>query len=378
MKRVIFAAVGILLFMLPASARAAQFKADPKGTVIISKSDQIKNLYVAGNTITSEADAKGDLALFGSSIIENGSVEDSLFIAGGTVTVRGTVGNNLRIAGSTVTVSGKVNGDLMILANNVFISRDTSITGDAFIYANTITIDGTVGGKTKVGASSATINGSVADLTVRAASINVNANAKIAGSFDYYSPQQAVIDSSAKLSSQPNFHKTESNQLIVIKRFLTVGYLLRLLGTLLLVWLLIRLFPKTIEGLVTQTLGNTWRSVGIGLLSLIVMPFVLIILAISLIGLPLDGLLLLIWSLTLTVGGLLGKIVFGSLIYRTFSKDKKLVINFQAALIGVVVLAILQLIPFFGPLLSFILFLIGTGGVTYRVFTFRDHQLGSV
>ncbi|MEK7170897.1 MAG: hypothetical protein AAB774_01155 [Patescibacteria group bacterium] len=357
-------AISLLLgaFILP--AQAAEFRSE-KDSVVVKETETPKDLHLVGKNIIVDADTTGDLLLAGETILANGKVENSLFIAGGTITVRSHVLRHVRIAGGTVTLSGRVDGDVYIAGGDVTIADSAEIMGGLYVASGTLNISGKVLGQLKVGGGEVIIDGSVGSTKIYGDSVRLTNKAKINGDFNYEAAKPASIDTAAVITGQTYY--TEPPQVdrygLFFGSAFTLGHLLRLLGAILLGWLLIRFWPRTSRKVVDFAVGSPMSAIGYGLLSFFLVSLGGLVLLFTIVGMSLAGVILTLWLLTMMLGSIFGKITLGSWLYRLFKHDESYQLTIGTVSLGIVVSSILMLVPVIGPLVVFITFLLGVGSV---------------
>lgn len=380
MKKLILASavlMGLISLMIwPMASHAAEFRTDSSGSIIISEKDSPKDLYTTSGNVTVNANVMGDLVAAGGTVLVNGNVEDSLFVGGGTVTIRGQVGRHVRVSGGTVTISSKIKGDLLVAGGTVEITSDANIGGSLYASGGTIHIDGTVVGETKISGGEVTLGGNLTGTTtVQASKLQVSSSAVLSGDLWLTAPLPADISQGAVIKGQTHYTVTPVEPFL--RQFASISLLLQLLGAMILGWLIWRFWPKTTESLVGHALQSPFPTLWLGLGVLVLTPIILIILMVSLIGLPLAFVLGLIWMLAIAIGSIVGKIIFGSWLVRLVTKDRSSHVDVQIIVIGILLLALLRYVPFVGPLVAFIFFLLGFGTVIHLFRSLGDRHLAS-
>ncbi|MDP3992806.1 MAG: hypothetical protein Q8Q05_01150 [bacterium] len=359
-------AIGLLIgaFVLP--VRAAEFRSSEE-SISVSQNEKPRDLHLAGRNIVIDSNTTGDLLLAGETILSNGDVENSLFIAGGTVTVRSHVLRHVRIAGGTVTLSGKIDGDLYIAGGDVVITDSAEILGGVYVASGTLNVGGKINGELRVGGGTVVIDGTVGSAKIWGEDIRLTSRAKINGNFDYRSSSAATIDPAAVITGQTNYTKYQAAQFDKYGFFFgaafTLGYLLRLIGAILLGWILIRFWPRTSRKMADFAFGSPLTAVGYGLIALVVTIFAVLALAFSIVGIGVAGIIFALWVLTLMIGSIIGKILFGSWLYRLFNRKTGYQLTIGTVALGVVVGSLLVFVPIIGPFIGFIFFLLGVGAV---------------
>lgn len=358
------------------SAKAADFRSD-ENSLNINSTDTLKNAYLASGNITVESKTQGDLAIAGGTVIVNGDIEKSLFIGAGTVAIRGNVGDHARIAGGTITLSGNVGGDLFIAGGTVTINPTVTVKGDLVISGGTVLIEGNILGKMRISGGSVELRGQSGETKVWSSKLIVGPKAVINGNLYYKSKNQAQIDSAAKISGKVDFDQIHSNLAVWFAGMLNLAFLLQILGAMIVAWLMVHFFPKTLNKLVNSTISKPMNALGTGLLLAFVIPIGLLILLFTVIGIQLAFMVGTIWVTAMIVGGIIGRVIFGSIIIKALTRESDYKADAQAAVVGVLVLGVISLLPFVGALAGFIVFLLGVGAMFNLLKSLNDSKLAS-
>lgn len=368
-------AMGLLLAAFVMPAQAADFRSSEQ-PLSVSQTEKPHDLHLVGRNIIVDANTTGDLVLAGETILSNGEVENSLFIAGGTVTVRSHVLHHVRIAGGTVTLSGKVDGDVYIAGGDVTFAETAEIGGGVYVASGTLKVAGKVNGELRVGSGTVVIDGSVGSTILYGEDISLTRKARVNGNFDYHSSKTANIDPAAVITGKTTYTKYVGSQFdkygILFGSFLTLGYLLRIIGAIVLGWLLISLWPRTSRKIIDFAFGSPLPSIGYGFLTLIGVLFAVMVLFFTIVGTGVASMLFALWLVALMVGSIFGKILLGSWLYRMFKREAGYQLNVGTVSLGVVAGSILIFIPVIGPFVVFVLYLLGVGSVFNLIIHSRE------
>lgn len=369
LKKTWIAAVIVIALLPLGVARAAQFVSNNNGDIIVPAGESHRNLYSAGQTVTVDANTLGDLAVAGQTVVINGNVERSLFAAGRTLNVRGDVGDHLRVAAEFVTISGHVSGDVMVAGSEITITKDAVVDGGVYGAATDLTIDGVVKGEVKASANKLLITGSTGSITAYS-TVKLASTAKVNGSLTYHWNDQSDLskDNGATVTGKTTFLKmiAQPNHFAA---FVTFASLAALIGWIILGLLVIFLLSKQAQKVVDQALGAPAAAAGYGLAVLFLLPIIGVILAITIVGLPISFLIGLVWLLLITVGSLLGKITLGAAIYKLFTKNQAYTVSWLTLGIGIIASVLLGLVPVLGGLVKFVFLLLGVGALAQVFFS---------
>jgi len=364
----IFLALSLLgLVFLSTNAQAAEFRsaASDNGSVVLSGQDTVKDLYTAADTVTISVPVQGDLVAAGATITVANDVQDSLFAAGNSVTLRGTVGRAARIAGREVIIDGTINGDLLVAGQQITISDKTVINGDLIIGGTDVIVNGTVKGLTKIHGTNVALNGTFANVSAYVDNLTLNGATIINGDLLYRAPTQASVNSSAKITGQTNYTKAPSSPRL--RGMVGTSHLLTLLGVILLLLLLTRFWPKAIEALLARSTERFGSMLLWGLGITFITPIILVLVAFTLIGLPFALLGFLVWLAALMIGSLIGKLVLGSWVVKSLTRESSYRIDWQVIVVGVLLAAAIGFIPVIGGLITFVLTMVGLGATFNHV-----------
>ncbi len=198
--------------------------------------------------------------------------------------------------------------------------------------------------------------------------LNITAEAQILGDLEYESENQADIDDEAIIigeitrklpeeigkitpATAPSFFLG----LTVFKFYLNLfSFIISFLFGLGFLYL----FPKRAKEMNKILRKRYWRSLGIGFLSILLFPIALILLAISLVGIPFIFLIIPFFAFLLYFSRIFTSICLGKYILDRRSSKKSLR---WAFFIGLLIYYLIRLIPIFGDLVAFFFVLAGLG-----------------
>jgi len=283
-----------IVAVLPGRVAAAELLAG--SSVVIGTSERLNDdLYAAGNTIEIGGEVTRDVFAAGSTVIVSGRVGGDVTAAAGTIRVTGPVAGSVRVAGGEIDVTAPVGWDLAVLgAGSVTVGRTATIGHDvAIIGAGTVTVDGTVRGSVKGTVGTLLVNGQIdGDIDVEADRVELRDNADVRGALRYRAPQPASIAPGARIAGPQEYTPTPGAEQRERESFARralewIGtVLLRLAWALVAGTLLVLALPRQ-----TARVAETLRLAplasllwGIGLL--VGVPILVIVLAVTVVGLP--------------------------------------------------------------------------------------------
>lgn len=329
----LLAAVGLTGFTFDQSAFGPTVKID-------------KTIYLDGQI-------DGDVFLFANEVTVNATISGDLIVFAGQADIQGSVRDDLRVVAGQLNLNAAIGDDVSLAAGQIDISEDTKINNSFIAAAGRVRFDGQA----------------EKDVTIFAGSVDIFPHATIAGNLNLELGQPPVINSQAQIAGEINQTLKPKKIMPHFKpafKTITGLILLEKLASLtieaLIGWLLIVLLPQLAKQLLSLGLKQPGAAIGWGLLFLTVVPLLACLFIITLIGIPLGVVTILIYIVSLSLAKLLVGLSLGSRLL----KDEKFQKPYLSLVLGLAIMAILQLIPVFGWLAYFILILFGLGLLTLQ------------
>lgn len=229
-----------------------------------------------------------------------------------------------------LTIDRKVEGTLSAAGEVVIVTANAEVKGDAWIAARRAAVEGEIEGDLSIRAQEALINGEVkGDVTFYGLDLTLGPDADIRGNVSYYSPSSARIDRNAKVGGEINGHdiataRGQADAPPPIRpdtrerwrerhieeqwegpRLAAPGYHMSAGGAVffgVIALLIVFLAPITTLRMRDALVGQPLPAIGLGLLWLIGLPVVIVLVAITIVGLPLAFVMLMLWPLGMIFG----------------------------------------------------------------------------
>lgn len=319
----------LLIITLPMPALALETRSG--GDVRIDQATD-DDVFASGGVITVDAPV-GSLIAAGGQITVNAPVKGDVIAAGGQVTINSDVGGKVVAAGGTITINGKVGTNAVLTGGTIALGSASSVGRDAMVSGGTVTNAGNVAGKLSVRANTFDNRGSAGTLEVE-----LGERSTLAGTL------------------------------------FSIFSVLFTIGLLILGLILIRIAPVRYRAVEAGISSSPLIAAITGFAVLVAGFLILVLLSITLVGLPLAlllGLLMLTGILlsTLFVSSALGRWIAGLL--------KRPVSDYLTFVIGFVVLNLLFRIPVAGTILLAIAVSLGFGALLRVAWQNRDRMCGS-
>lgn len=317
------------LTLLPLGASAAVFLSDEQALSLKQPVDD--DVFATGQTILIDQPITGDVFAAGERVTISETISEDVFAAGGIVEIQGDVQDDLFAAGNTVTISGQAD-DVFAAGSEITFSDSATIAGDAYLTGQTIELAGEFAGDVRIGAQTivltegTTING---DLITRGGRPLIEQNVTITGTQRH--------EEAAKQAAKTGI----SSLLVSVAMWFVMG-------------LLAHYFLPGFTAKVLNQAPAPLKTFFTGLAWLIFFIPVGVVLAMTVIGIPLTIVLILA-----TVLLLIGAITYTTLFLGRWAQKRiiksEAPLTWHYILLGAVIYGLLTHVPVIGTLVCLLL-----------------------
>lgn len=366
--RTFFIGLAACLLLLPVSSVSAMTFGGGEEYVLPENQTIGDDLYVGAANVVINGGVNGDLIVSGGNITVANRVENDLMAAGGNITVSGEVGDDLRAAGGSITILKNVGDDLIVAGGTIHVLKDVVVGGDLVVAGGLVIIDGKVNGNVRITGGDVSINGTVLGKVIIDAdeAFKVGAGANVSQVIQYTGMHEADISDEATLRKGVEFTKRErargSLDAERVKIFgdafagiLGVAWLIQVFMLLAAALVAVLGLKKFSARLVDASMKDVGKNMLHGFAFLFLTPIALLLLAATVIGIPLAVIGGISYALMVAIAKIYAGILLGAWLFRFASKEH-VALNWKMAVVGVLAIEILVLIPVFGWLATFLLF----------------------
>lgn len=351
--------IAVLLFPQTSLAQNAN------QTIILPQNQVINTDYFAsGNTVIISGTINGDAYIAGGNIIVDGTINGDLLAAGGSIDIRGRVNNNVRAAGGQITISGEVGRNVSVAGGSINILGSGRIAGSLAAAGGSINISVPVEREANLAGGQISLGNRIGGNVMAAGPVSLTPGAQIAGDLTYWSNSRVQIPPEATVSGRitqnipPQTQKPSAEgvlgALVGIKLLTTLAFLISyLIGGL----LLLRLTPFFVQRTAEMIHRDLWKSLGVGLIIVIIVPILAFILFITILGIPIAFILLAVYLLAIYLSKIMVSFALGQKILNTKTP------TFWGLVLGLLIYGILVLIPLIDWLVVLIVTAIGLGAL---------------
>ena len=221
-----------------------------------------------------------------------------------------------------------------------------------------------------------TIRGEIfGDIHIGAREISILPSAQIHGDLTYRSLNEADIHPDARIDGDVAFIRSEVPHRFMGSAFAAAGVtgVFIFLGLLLLGVAHVFLFPNLMFAAAQTLTTSLWRALGLGLLLLLGVPFVMVMLAATLVGIPLMFILGAAYLISLATAYFVAAITIGRRGARLVGRSAEATAWTRIAVlaVGVFVLTLFELIPVLGALVVVLALVLGLGAFAIQAYRLR-------
>jgi cytoskeletal protein CcmA (bactofilin family)/uncharacterized Tic20 family protein len=370
---VLLALLGALVLGPAAAIPAHAFETRGGDLVTVPAGTTLNDDLVAmAQAINIAGDVTGDVFALGSTITVTGTIGGDLIAAGQQITVDGVVQGDIRAAGQQVTINGRVDGSVTTAGQQIVVGRQGAVGGSLLVGAQDVNLVGTVGRSVLTGAGALQLGGSVGgNVNAHVERLNVDPNARVGGKLLYSSPDQVVVPAGVATGGVEYQAPDRAERQRDERRDNLFGSLsvifnvIWLVGSVIAGVLLVHFLPAFASSTAEQVRHHPLSSFGIGVVAMFIVPVVALIVAVTLIGLPLSFLAVLGYLLAIYVGQLLLGLAVGAVLVELVRRRGTVphVGPEWLVVLGLVVVYVVTHLPWIGGLATFIAICLGLGAV---------------
>ena len=332
--------------------------------------------FFSGDGVDVTVDSTDDVFAVGSTISVDATSADHLVVAGSKISVKNVAIQDLfAAAGELDLISGRVEDDIVVAVGQVNVGPSFEIGGSAVIAGGEARIETPIPADLRVGAESIFLNSAVGgDARLSGDTVTLGPQARISGNLLYRS-ENLILQDGAVVSGQQMMLPPEEHSAFESWGRGAGGLLAKItiaatLGFMVLVIVVAIAVPGLMRSSAGYIRSKPFKSLGIGALFTIGVPFLIILLVMSVVGAPLAMLLGAICLAITPIAVAATAYLLGMEGRQLLTKQTEPPVNWAPRLLwpalGAAVILVLGLIPFFGLLVWLLAMLFGLGAVVSR------------
>jgi cytoskeletal protein CcmA (bactofilin family) len=343
-----------------------------------------RNVYTAGGEVRPKQPVRGDLVAAGGRVVVERPIGADATLAGGSVDVRAPVSEDLRIAGGAISIESKVGGDLFAAGADISLRPGSTVAGAAELNAANITVQGRIEGALRGRAQKIVVDGEVGGPThLTAERIELGPKARLLGPLTYVSPAEisraegALVQGPVTREVAPGNASVRARQAPRGGGFSAPGAVLVYIALFAFSSAFVLLMPKFTNGAAVQLRAGPWAALGIGVASLLALPIVMLLLFVTILGIPLGLGLIGAYPVLLLAGFVVGVLCLTRLVrerLRKTASPEQAGARLGHFALGLLLVLLVGLVPVAGALFISLLALAGVGA---GVLQLRSQRAGA-
>lgn len=338
------------------------------------------DFFSAGGQLNLTEPVAGDAFLAGGRVAVASEVQGDLVAAGGEVSIGGAVKDDLYAAGGTVRVDALVDGNARVAGGEVSVGPATVVVGALSLTGGRIQFDGNTHSYLQASGGTVRLNGEVhGDAEVRAEELVIEPGTRIAGKLVYRGPEAPVVPEGAVIAGGVEFHERGAGHYVQDTETHAhgahhgIGSVVWLLGVFIAAALFLLLFPHYAREAASAIGRLPLQSIGLGLAILVCVPFLGVLLLITIIGIPLALLLVPLYLLVLFLGWVTAALFIAQRGLEALRPGQPVTTAWQllALFLALLALWLVGKIPYIGDLVAFVALIAGIGALAWRLWSGR-------
>jgi hypothetical protein len=349
----------LLLLAAPFIAQAAEERAGIHETVIAG------DYFGAGANVSPSGAVEGDAFIAGAQVDLDKAVSGAAVLAGGRVAMTEHVGGDLYVTGGSVMIDAPVAGNARIAGGQIEIGKSAKVAGKTTLAGGRVTVLGKVGRQLTVFGEHVVLDGDVSgNVTIASRTLSIGPNARVSGKLTYRGAVPAQMDPEAVIAggiSYLNFDVEDENYQAVARLVAWIGAIAFTIGLFLIGMLGIILAPQSTAHMSRLARGRPISSLVLGLVAIACMPIVVVLLMLTIVGIPFAFMLLLVWPMILIFGYLAGVMAVSDAVAGPSAEARGRRVFLLAMGLGVMLL--FARVPFAGWFIGMLLLVLGIGAM---------------
>jgi cytoskeletal protein CcmA (bactofilin family) len=359
------ATIGLMLLAINVAAQQEQ------GDEVVQHS-MGADLFVAGDSVSVSEAVTGDLIAAGGDLSVSSSVGGDLVIAGGNINLTGPVSEGLYAAGGSIAVDADIARNARVAGGSVSLGPGSHVAGNATLAGGRITVRGPIDGYLQAGGGRIYLDGRVGgDVELAGDRIELGPNARIEGRLRYDSRQDIQQAAGAEVQGGIERVKGIASAHGDFDRPDGRGHLgiVWSLGLVLAAALLAGVWPTFADRIGSVLPQRFAWSVLVGFIALVCTPVLVILLLVTVIGIPLALTALAAYGLLLLAGYITSGVGVGTFALHRWKDERATSTAWRvgAAALGMLLVVVVGRLPWLGWLVVLVALLFGMGALLMQL-----------
>ncbi len=349
----------ILTWIIPGNGLVIKTGQD----VVIGVDEVIDDDLIAmARSVKIEGRVNGDLYAFAQKVKVENMVNGSIFTGGNKIEINAKNCRSICAFCGSLKTESNIENNLLFFGGSLKTEKANTINKDVIAFGGEVMIEGEVGDEVKGSMGSFHLNGKVGKVDISAERVNIDSNTTVMGDILIGTEEEPNINPNAKILGKTEFKKIEEKVHRPKRGIGFVGFLkiLFFISKIVIGIILIALFKPYIKKTNEILKSSTWKSLGFGFLTIIIIPVVTVITLATIIGIPVAIFGVFVFLTLAYISGIIFATGLGDWIIRLVKKDG-MVSPYLAFIIGFVIFTLVCLIPYLGFFIRLVVIFLGTG-----------------
>jgi len=358
----------LLIVLLAMSLPGFALERRHREIVIVRANETLDDtLLASGNIVRVDGVVNGDLLAFGGTVEVRGTVKGDLVSFAKRIVVSGTVEGNIFNLSNSLDLDGQLGRSLYGLMQSLRVSDRGHVGEGMLVGAGDVSLEGEVNRSVNLYAGNADVSGKLGrELAMAGDNLTLTNTARIGGNL------------SARVRDLKNIHIADGATITGTRdlqvrvrenRFTRPKFYffqaVWLAAAMLVGWLILILFPSFFQAS-THAVGAGWRSLGLGFAVLAGVPVAMILIAITLVGIPASLLLLMAYLAAIYLAKVWVGVFLGWQLLKPTSATKSDWL--LGLLLGLLILTVVGFIPYLGGLVRLGVVCLGLGAFAWQLY----------
>jgi len=350
-----------------------------------------RNVYAGGGQVHPSGPVRGDFTAGGGKVVVDQPIGGDASVAGGSVDIRASVGDDVRAAGGDVSIESAVAGELFAAGGNVSVTPAAAVGRGATLYGSSVEVDGRIDGDLNVTAQKISINGEVRGNTrLVAEEIELGPQARIRGTLSYASKAELKKAAGAMIAgavTREEDHPGQSNRPgrdggweRSVQGPYWISSAISFLALLAFAVIFLLIAPRFGDRAADRIQYSPWLALAVGFGSVVAIPFLALLLFVTLLGIPLAIAVMALYPALMLAGFVIGILFIARLLRAAMRKPPPL--SFKATLgyfaASLLLTLLVARVPLVGGLLIGLLSVCGVGGCVLELYWRRKGTKGGL
>jgi cytoskeletal protein CcmA (bactofilin family) len=322
-------------------------------------------LAVSCGSLEIDGTVVGDVWAFCERVSIRGEVDGSVMALGRELEVTGRITGGLASANHQVRLEGSVGRSAYLAGERVSVGRDARVARDAFLGGEHVRVEGEVARDLAAGGERVELEGEVGrDLEAWSERVAVLAGARVGGDLRVHLPEPECLEvaEAAVVAGVTDVEVLTGHRHTMWSRYRDGRFYTWLALGFAASFLIGMVLHALAPGLFASQLGtgrDFFVSLGLGFAVLVLAPIALVLLALTVVGIPAALIGLAAWGVTLYLGAIVVAALIGRSLVKPHGDGAR---DFgMALLVGLAVVALVKSLPFVGRPAGWVIALVGVG-----------------